>query len=114
MGLYRRPSAGQRQVARQWLERLDMWEYAQSPLAALSEGEQRIALVARALVKDPQLLILDEPCQGLDAGNRQRVLRAVATIGREPDATVIYVTHQADELPPFITHVLRLNKRADR
>ncbi len=110
VGLYRRPSAGQRQVARQWMERLDMWQHAQAPLAALSEGEQRIALVARALVKEPWLLIMDEPCQGLDAGNRQRVLRAVAAIGHQPDATLIYVTHEADELPPIITHVLRLKK----
>jgi molybdate transport system ATP-binding protein len=110
VGLFRRPTAGQRQVARQWMERLDMWEHAQAPLAALSEGEQRIALVARALVKEPWLLIMDEPCQGLDAGNRQRVLRAVATVGHQPDATIIYVTHEADELLPVISHVLRLTK----
>ena len=114
VGLYRRPTAGQRQVAQQWMERLSMWKHARMPLAALSEGEQRLALVARALVKEPWLLILDEPCQGLDADNRRRVLGAVAAIGRQPDATLIYVTHQDDELLPVITHVLRLRKSRAR
>jgi molybdate transport system ATP-binding protein len=112
VGLYRRPTAGQRREAQRWIERLSMGEHTQTPLAALSEGEQRLALVARALVKEPWLLILDEPCQGLDAGHRRRVLDAVATIGRQPDATLIYVTHQDDELLPVITHVLRLKRAA--
>ena len=67
-----------------------------------------MALVARALVKRPQLLVLDEPCQGLDARNRDRVLEAVDSVGDHLDTSIIYVTHETDELPKSITHVIRL------
>jgi molybdate transport system ATP-binding protein len=76
----------------------------------MSEGEQRLALLARALVKGPALLVLDEPCQGLDAGNRDRVLQAIDGVGSRPNSSMIYVTHRADELPQSITHLLRLDE----
>jgi molybdate transport system ATP-binding protein len=75
---------------------------------ALSEGEQRLILIARALVKGPELLVFDEPCQGLDAANRDRVLRLVEAIGEHVASSLIYVSHQRDALPRIITHVLRL------
>jgi molybdate transport system ATP-binding protein len=77
-------------------------------LAELSHGMQRLVFVARALVADPPLLVLDEPCQGLDAQARARVLAAVDGAVREGRSTLLYVTHQADELPGSITHVLEL------
>ena len=110
VGLYRECSPPQREVALAWLRRFDLAARAQTAFDQVSEGEQRLALLARALVKNPALLVLDEPCQGLDAGNRDRVLQAVELIGSRPNTSMIYVTHRADELPSSITHVLRLSE----
>ncbi len=110
VGLYRECSPQQREAALSWLRRFDLAARAETAFDQVSEGEQRLALLARALVKSPALLVLDEPCQGLDAGNRDRVLQAIEGIGSRPNASMIYVTHRADELPQSITHVLRLNE----
>ncbi len=77
-------------------------------LAELSFGMQRLVLVARALVSEPPLLVLDEPCQGLDASARGRVLAAVDAAVSGGRTTLLYVTHQADELPGCISHELEL------
>ena len=69
-----------------------------------------MVLMARALVKHPVLLILDEPCQGLDKANRDRVLQAVDAIHSQLDTNLIYVTHIPHELPQAITHVLKLDR----
>ena len=110
VGLYRECTSHQREIAVAWLERFGLAERAGTVIDQLSEGEQRLALLARALVKSPVLLVLDEPCQGLDAGNRDRVLQAIAEAGVQPNTSMIYVTHRADELPQNITHVLRLSE----
>jgi molybdate transport system ATP-binding protein len=110
VGLYRRCSSDQRETAISWMQRLGISERAMAVFDQISEGEQRLALIARALVKSPALLILDEPCQGLDAGNRDRVLQAVDRVGGRLNTSMIYVTHRADELPKSITHILRLDE----
>ncbi len=109
IGLYRQCSSQQREIAQTWLQRIGLVEHTETMFERLSEGEQRLALLARALVKNPALLVLDEPCQGLDADNRDRILQAIDGIRRQ-DTSMIYVTHRADELPQSITHVLRLNQ----
>jgi molybdate transport system ATP-binding protein len=109
VGLYRKCPLQQQEKARTWMARLSIADCAGAAFRQLSEGEQRMALVARALVKRPQLLVLDEPCQGLDARNRDRVLEAVDSIGDHLDTSIIYVTHETDELPKSITHVIRLD-----
>jgi molybdate transport system ATP-binding protein len=110
VGLYRECSPPQREVALLWLHRFDLATRAETAFDQVSEGEQRLALLARALVKSPALLVLDEPCQGLDADHRDRVLQAVEQVSRRPNSSLIYVTHRADELPHSITHVFRLNE----
>ncbi|MBN1977584.1 MAG: ATP-binding cassette domain-containing protein [Anaerolineae bacterium] len=109
VGLYRRCSPQQREEAQTWMARLGISNCADAAFRQLSEGEQRMALVARALVKQPQLLVLDEPCQGLDAHNRDRVLEIVDSIGDHLNTSIIYVTHETDELPDTITHEIRLD-----
>ena len=109
VGLYRQCSPQQREVAVSWLQRFGLAERAETAFDQLSEGEQRLALLARALVKSPALLVLDEPCQGLDVQNRDRVLQAIDWVGGQSGTSMIYVTHRTDELPQTITHVLRLN-----
>ena len=115
IGLYRTCSPEQRERAKQWMEQLGVGDRAHVPFARLSEGEQRLVLLARALVKHPMLLILDEPCQGLDARMTERVRQVVEAVGSHMDTSVIYVTHHANELPRIINRVLRLDRgQADR
>jgi molybdate transport system ATP-binding protein len=108
VGLYHRCTEQQREQARAWMERLSIADWAEAPFRQVSEGQQRMVLITRALVKDPTLLILDEPCQGLDAANRARVLQTVDSVSEHLDASLIYVTHETDSLPGCITHVMRL------
>jgi molybdate transport system ATP-binding protein len=110
IGLYRQCSSNQREAAMSWMQWLGLSERAKTVFEQISEGEQRLALIARALVKSPALLILDEPCQGLDESNRDRVLQAIDQAGSRLNTSMIYVTHRADELPKSITHILRLNE----
>ena len=108
VGLFQSPTARQRTAARRCLKRFQHVAYAGRPLFSVSAGLQRMVLLARALVKQPRLLILDEPCQGLDAAHRDSFVRAVDTLIRGRTVTIIYVTHRPDEIPPSITRVLRL------
>lgn len=110
IGLFEAPTPRQRTTVRRWLERFRLLEYAPAPLFSLSAGLQRMVLLARALVKDPPLLILDEPCQGLDLAHRRFFVRVVNGLIRSGSVTVIYVTHRSDEIPPAIKRVLRLSR----
>ena len=110
IGRYRRCTDAQRDAATAWMERLGIAEVAETRFGALSEGEQRLVLLARALVKEPELLVLDEPCQGLDAHNRAQVIQTVEDIGRMRDITMIVVTHDVNELPESITYVMQLSE----
>ena len=76
----------------------------------VEDGQQRLVLMARALVKEPPLVILDEPCQGLDPAHRQRVLAILDQVAREPHSTVIYVIHHRAEIPASFGHELRLHR----
>ena len=107
-GPYRRCSSPQRETAREWLQRLGLLRVGNMEFGGISEGEQRLILIARALVKGPELLVFDEPCQGLDAANRDQVLRMVDAIAEHAASSLIYVSHHRDALPKIITHELRL------
>ena len=76
----------------------------------LSSGEQRLCLLARAFVKEPDLLILDEPLHGLDDVNRSMVKDIVDDYCCDPEKTLIYVTHYQEELPRCINHSLTLER----
>lgn len=80
------------------------------PFLKLSSGEQRLALLARAFVKDPELLVLDEPLHGLDDYNRKKVIDIIEAFCQRPGKTLIMVTHYAEELPPCIDHTLALER----
>jgi molybdate transport system ATP-binding protein len=108
MGLHQPVSPPRRRQARSWLRRLGFAGREAAPLEELSLAEQRLVLLARAFVKRPRLLILDEPCQSLDRGHRRRVLETIDELVRETGASLVFVTHHRRELPACITHVLRL------
>jgi molybdate transport system ATP-binding protein len=85
-----------------------MEDLARKRFDHLSHGQQRLVLLARAMVKSPLLMILDEPCDGLDYANRRQVLDFIEFIGSRTATDLIYVTHHKDELPACITHALVL------
>ena len=110
IGLYRRSTKEQRLTAQSWIEILGIPEKAEQSFDRLSFGEKRMVLLARSMVKSPDLLILDEPCQGLDRSNRRMILDLIDHIGRQTHTNLLYVTHHEHEIPPCFSHVLRLEK----
>lgn len=106
IGLYQAVSDRQRTLANSWLALLGMEKLADAPFHSLSWGQQRLVLIARALVKHPTLLILDEPLQGLDPINRQLVRRFVDVLIAEGRTQLLFVSHHAEDAPQCITHRL--------
>jgi molybdate transport system ATP-binding protein len=111
IGLYDPPTESQIRLGREWLRAVDMADQAEAPFQSLSYGEQRLVLIARAMVKSPLLLVLDEPTQGLDELNRQRILGFMSAIEARRHSTLLFVSHRGDEfLPLFKQHIhLALN-----
>jgi molybdate transport system ATP-binding protein len=97
IGVYDPVSPMQRDLADQWLSYLGMQDRADRPLRHFSYGEQRMLLIARGLIKHPPLLILDEPCQGLDDHNRTKVLRLLGEFAAGSESTLLYVTHRRED-----------------
>ena len=105
------PSPARRRAALAALARFGLADRADTPFGALSAGEGRLALLARAVVKKPPLLVLDEPCQNLDAANRVRFTRYVDRLCAENPATaLLYVTHRADSVPRCIDHRIEASR----
>ena len=106
IGLYQKAENYQIDIARQWLKCVGLLAYQHTMFQSLSYGEQRLALIARALVKSPYLLILDEPTQGLDEVNRHRVLNFLEILVQQKHSTLILVSHRKDEhLSIFTQHI---------
>jgi molybdate transport system ATP-binding protein len=109
IGLYQYPTQEQEVVVDGWIELLSIGDIAREPFHRLSYGQKRMILLARAMVKPPLLLILDEPCHGLDLLNRRRILNIAEMIG-ETKTNILFVTNHKDEILNCITHVIRLQK----
>ena len=110
IGLYSKASDRQKSIADQWLALLGMSDRADQPFQKLSYGDQRLLLIARAMVKHPPLLILDEPCLGLDDINRQLVLALIEKICAGSETAVIYVNHHPQDKIAGIENYLALAK----
>lgn len=110
IGLYKRPKEEQMAICEWWMDIFGIAALKDTPFLQLSSGEQRLALLARAFVKDPELLILDEPLHGLDTYNRRRVKKVIEAFCSRRDKTMIMVTHYENELPGTITDRLFLKR----
>jgi molybdate transport system ATP-binding protein len=110
LGRYRRATPEQEMEARAWMARLEIDHLSQRPFYSLGKGEQRLSLIARAMVKSPELLILDEPCQGLDAHHRDTVRQLLDRAVQDLTTTMIYVTHRQVTFPASLTHLLALRR----
>ncbi len=111
IGLYAVPNPQDYDKCRWWLDIFGIGDLADKPFLQLSSGEQRLVLLARAFVKDPQLLILDEPLHGLDLWNRRLTKDVIETFCQRRGKTLIMVTHYQEELPAIITQHLVLEKQ---
>jgi molybdate transport system ATP-binding protein len=97
IGVYQRPEPSHLARARAWLDWLELGIAPATSFRALSFGQQRLVLIARAAIKVPPLVVMDEPTSGLDADNQRRVLELVASLCTQQKSTVLMVTHRADE-----------------
>ena len=110
IGLYTRPKEDEKIQCRKWLKVFGIGNLEDRKFHEMSSGEQRLVLLARAFVKEPDLLILDEPLHGLDDINRKMVKDIVDDYCKNPEVTLIYVTHYQEELPKCIDHSIYLHK----
>ncbi|QFU74510.1 ATP-binding cassette domain-containing protein [Halioglobus maricola] len=113
VGLYDDWGDDQRATAEQWLAALGLSEFARESFDALSFGMQRVVLLARAMVKSPAILLLDEPTLGMDGPHRKQLLQAIDHIAANSDTQVIFVSHSVGEMPACINQQLVFEPRDD-
>jgi molybdate transport system ATP-binding protein len=110
------PMSNAAELVAKWLFLLDDnddTDLLSRPFSQLSQGEQKLTLIAAALASRPLLCVLDEPCQGLDQIHRRRVLAVVERIMQATDMNLVYITHHMEEVLPSVTHVLHLREGRD-
>jgi molybdate transport system ATP-binding protein len=108
LGVHAEPTHDQRVAALDWLDRLSLASVTDHPFASLGTRDRRMVLLARAAVHGPALLILDEPCLGLDQPSRERLLAAIEATALALRAGMIFVTHDPIEIPSSVTQLLVL------
>jgi len=110
VGLYLKPREDQMALVDFWMDVFGVLHLKGKSFVQISSGEQRLVLLARAFVKDPELLILDEPLHGLDTYNRRKVKKIIEAYCKRNDKTMIMVTHYKEELPNVITDSIYLTR----
>ena len=110
VGLYRKCTEEQEKVAEYWMQIFGVFHLKDRPFLQISTGEQRLVLLSRVFVKEPDLLILDEPLHGLDINNKQRVKKIIEDFCND-NKSLIYVTHYENEIPSVVDKRLVLEKQ---
>jgi len=110
LGLFRPSQKTKAEIALRWMKGLEIEKYARVLLKNIPASAQRLCLLARALIKNPDLLIFDEPCQGLDEHQQHHFKKLVDTICGLSNVTLIYVTHYKEEIPDSVTKVFELTR----
>lgn len=114
VGLYAKPNESEYDRCHFWMDIFGLEGKENAPFLKLSSGEQRLVLLARAFVKDPQLLILDEPLHGLDNKNCRLVKDVINTFCERSNKTLVMVSHYKEELPSCIDHNISLTRNLDK
>ncbi|HSC54930.1 MAG TPA: ATP-binding cassette domain-containing protein [Phnomibacter sp.] len=110
IGLFRNLQPADESKVQQWLQLFGLTKDQHKPFRSFSTGEQRLILLVRALIKNPPVLVLDEPCQGLDEEQQSILLRWIDAICDAGNKTMVFVTHYANDKPTCINRVLELDK----
>lgn len=110
IGLYSRYTSRQQELARSWLSVIGLSAEERTPFRRLGYGEQRLILIARALIKMPQLLVLDEPTHGLDDTNRANLLNFLELVVDKRISTIVYVSHRQDEFRSFFRQHIKFDQ----
>lgn len=108
IGFFKDLSPEDKSKAESLLENFRLRKVENSRYSTLSQGEQRLTLLARAFMNDPDLLVLDEPCSGLDIRARETLLSTLERQMNNTNSTILYITHQIEEITSSITHVALL------
>ncbi len=110
MGLFKKLTEQQEAKVQEWIRVFHLETFQRNRLSTLSSGQQRMVLLANALLKNPPLLLLDEPCQGLDEVQTREFVRMINELCAKIDTTLLYISHYENEIPLCIEHVLHLEK----
>ncbi|MDP4283223.1 MAG: ATP-binding cassette domain-containing protein [Bacteroidota bacterium] len=108
LGLFRSSDPDKVEIVKRWMKLLEIEQFSTKLIKNVSASIQRLCLLVRALVKNPPLLIFDEPCQGLDAHQQEHFKQIIDAICNCSNTTLIYVSHYQQELPESINHTLKL------
>ena len=111
IGCFRKISEEQKGIAVKWMKAMGMEHLAGRRFNTLSSGEQRLVLLARTFIKNPALLILDEPLHGLDIANKKMVAGIIKHLTGQEGVSMVYVTHYANEIPECVTRQMKLTKQ---
>ena len=111
IGLYEKPSEEDDERAKKLMEQLECGHLIDRSYQTCSQGEKQKLLIARALMASPKLLILDEPCNGLDFLSREALLSSICQLAAGPNAPhMLFVTHHIEEILPIFTHTLLIRR----
>lgn len=110
LGLFRQSDPDKAEIARRWMRLLEIGNSGEKRFKNVAASVQRLCLLARALVKQPPLLIFDEPCQGMDSHQQEHFKQLIDTICANSTVTMIYVSHYEHEIPASVEYTLKLDK----
>ncbi len=110
LGLFKRLTEEQSDQVNHWMQVMGIAHLKERSFLQISGGEQRIVLITRALVKNPELLILDEPCQGLDRVQTEHLKSVLDYLAEKSDMTLLYVSHYERDIPSCVNQVLELKR----
>jgi iron complex transport system ATP-binding protein len=111
IGLYDAPAPEDHELALKLMEQLRCGHLVGRTYQTCSQGEKQKLLIARALMASPKLLILDEPCTGLDFLSKEALLASISQLAAEPDApNILYVTHHTEEILPIFSHIVLIRR----